>query len=223
MPLLLRSTQPLSPPAILLGSRRRGSSHSARAACRCLVSTPGHRLRTPTQPRQLGCALPNRGSERFRRPASPQQGPMRGDVLETGWRRLDQVGELQLHAGWLRLPRDHRRAGHAACYRTPSRPVFRSDRGGRTHRAHIAPRRAQGPRSATVVRGFERREHFCDSPGLRRTSIRRVRDGINRARRARVGLQRNQTERPRFNPRLKLWILRVQSDLTLSPVAKFFE
>ena len=46
----------------------------------------------PTQPRQLGCALPNRGSERFRRPASPRQGLTRGDILETGWRRKDGPG-----------------------------------------------------------------------------------------------------------------------------------
>lgn len=38
----------------------------------------------PFELRHLGCALPNREFERFRRSVCPQEEPMRGDVLETG-------------------------------------------------------------------------------------------------------------------------------------------
>src|SRR5690606_13644549 len=45
-----------------------------------------NRPQNPIPTAAVGQRAPERGSERFRRPVSPRQGPTRGDVLEKGSR-----------------------------------------------------------------------------------------------------------------------------------------
>ena len=116
---------------------------------------------TPSQPRQLGCALPNRGFERFRRPMSPRPGPMRGDVLEKGWRRSvlgrspsrrDCYARRRRRSPWRPAggpPRPARRTRGPA---SESWPAQRRGRGRRQRRGPAASVRMAARRWASATR-----------------------------------------------------------------------